>query len=613
MNRIAQLGIRFVILGLLATVIWISKDAVIQYALVNQAERIVGAKIELDHLRLNSEDGRVFVKNIKIADPALPMQNLIQADLAYLRFNLNDLLNRRFVIEEGQIKGLIFNAPRTESGALSPRYKQPLDPTLVKALDSESDTVSRSPLGKLFSDRIQTENGSNGQSVTLSQQWLNQVSPLGSNESKGQPKATQTRQIAEQIQPQWDSVLIQAAQYAESLPNQLSELKKRVQQPAFPNQLRDGQTFSQFNEELAMLRLSIETSQKNLVQYVDNLEIDRKKITNAVAADTRQLTAAIIRSPFDENLVSQILFYDHHHEMATEFVELMQWMRQQIGDPDTPPFSRCFHPLPSGTEFSLTRTERQPQIEIKQLDFEGIGHFGGQHHKFVGTAHNLTSNPHRSSKPMEFHVRALGKKNISFQCKLDRSQGESVDQLEVNWPDFPFLKSQIGDPSSILLGLGNDHQLAAKINIQLHNDRIEGTIEFRHNQVALWIEQLSTQIADTETRNLINQNLATISRFQSSATLSGNLNEVQLSVVSDLGSQLTDAADRVFVDFVKQQNERELKYAQQTAAALNLRIDQEIKPRISAILKNLEHQSAAVSAIITEIRQADDSVWSKLR
>lgn len=613
MNWFAQIGIRFVILGLLATAIWISKDALIQTALVSQSERIVGAKIELDHLRLNAEDGRLFVKNLKIADPALPMQNLMQADLAYLRLNLNDLLNRRFVVEEGQIKGLIFNAPRTESGALTPNDGNSKSSASSSTTDAGLAVAPRLILADLPSATVQTPDRIDTRSVAFGQQWLNQVSPVSRDESKSPSKAIQVRKVAEELNPQWDSVLSKAAEYTRGLPTQLAEFKQRVQHPVFPNQLRDGQTFSQSSEELGMLKLSIETSRKNLLEYLDNLENDRKKIANALAADTRHLTAAISHSPFDENLVSQVLFYDHHRDLTTEFVNLMQWIRQQIGDSDQSIFASRFRPRYFGTEFRLKRAETWPQVVIKQLDFEGSGHFGGQHHKFIGTAHNLNSHPHRSNQPMEFNIRALGKKNISMQCKLDRSKGEAIDQLDVNWPDFPILMSQVGDASSILLDLGKDHQLAAKINIQLHNDQINGTIEFRHNQVAIWIEQLSTQIADTETKKLINQNLATINQFQSLATLSGSLDDVQLSVSSDLGAQLTVAADRVFVDFVKQQNERELKYAQKAAADLNLRMDQDIKPTISAILQNLELQSAAVSQVISELRHAEDSVWSKLR
>jgi uncharacterized protein (TIGR03545 family) len=87
--------------------------------LVHQTQALTGAKSEFGQVRSALPSGKLFLKDVRIADPQEPMKNLLQADMAYVQLKLEPLLWRRFVIENGQANQLMFGAPRTESGALS--------------------------------------------------------------------------------------------------------------------------------------------------------------------------------------------------------------------------------------------------------------------------------------------------------------------------------------------------------------------------------------------------------------------------------------------------------------------------------------------------------------
>ncbi len=118
MSRWTYLIPRIVILSLILAAIWLGRDPLIQRLLIREAQNITGAQVEIAQVQSSLSNGKLFFKDLKIADPRNPMKNLVQADMAYVQLNPEQLLRRQFVIEQGQTSELIFGAPRTDSGAL---------------------------------------------------------------------------------------------------------------------------------------------------------------------------------------------------------------------------------------------------------------------------------------------------------------------------------------------------------------------------------------------------------------------------------------------------------------------------------------------------------------
>ena len=121
MRRWTYLFPRLIIIVLAGLVVWLCADSLMRRALVAHVQAVTGAKVDIDQLRLNLNEGKVFLQEFQVADPRDTDLNLFQADMAYLDIDFASLLRRKIKVTGGRTSNLRFGSPRTSSGILSGR------------------------------------------------------------------------------------------------------------------------------------------------------------------------------------------------------------------------------------------------------------------------------------------------------------------------------------------------------------------------------------------------------------------------------------------------------------------------------------------------------------
>jgi len=109
----------FILIVLFVFGIWyLLADQIIANNIEKTGEYIVGAKVEVGKADLTIIPLGVTLTNLKIANPNLPMQNLIEVD--NIRFHLDGkyLFERKVIIKDMVIDGLKFNTEREKSGEI---------------------------------------------------------------------------------------------------------------------------------------------------------------------------------------------------------------------------------------------------------------------------------------------------------------------------------------------------------------------------------------------------------------------------------------------------------------------------------------------------------------
>ena len=141
MVRFSYLIPRIIIIALIVTGVFMSQDPLLQRLSIQRLENMTGAKAEIGELKFDPATGKLMIKEFALADPHSPMRNFFQTDIAYLDVDLKHFPDGQVVIKDGSVEGLVFGAPRTDSGALAlPQTKTP--PSQPDLVSPPQDTLA---------------------------------------------------------------------------------------------------------------------------------------------------------------------------------------------------------------------------------------------------------------------------------------------------------------------------------------------------------------------------------------------------------------------------------------------------------------------------------------
>jgi uncharacterized protein (TIGR03545 family) len=588
MKRFSYLIPRVMILCLLACAIWLAKDGLVRRALISYGQQFTAAKVEIDQLQTNLNQQRVLIKGLKIADPRNPMSNLLQADIAYLKLDPRQLCNKKFVISEGQINGLMVNAPRTTSGALHPSLP------VANAGSTRREFPENEP------------SASNEHSRQVSQAWLNRLDPnakhtippieseslMGTMKDRWTKRITNNQTLQQEIQPKLRSL---SAEFSNSA--------------KFPNPLRDRTKYESSIAEIEQLQTRTVELRQDVEAQLDQLRSEVTEIEVAVNRDCQHIRQRQPKNQFDEKLVSELLLGEENRQLIDEILIWLVWFRESLPDSDKYQLQRPNQ----GTTFAFTNIAPTPDFLIHKMELEGNGWFAKQHVNFIGTAFNVSLQPQLLSEPTRIELRALGRSNVLIDCLVDRTNGKQLDQLTIQFPDLNFSQRQAGDERSMMVSFGGNRKANSNIRLEVDGTRITGAVKLNYSQVSLHVDSLNEMLGGDEIRLRINQGLNQINRFETTFWVDGTLDNYTVSMESDLGKQLAKVVDSAVIDRIEQQNQQLISALVQKKEQLLLQYRNEFEPALNGMLEQLSNDVTRVCGLKENLQSNSESGWRRLR
>ena len=511
MTRWTYLIPRLIILGLIALAIWAGSDPLIRRVIVKHLENTTGAKVEIGHLRTSFNKRQIFIENLVIANPRDPMENLVQADMAYIELDTNSLLNGSVVIERGQTSQAVFGAPRTNSGALGQTVPLP----------AESESWSPKTFEPI--ERIGLR-------------WLDQLP--AKNDSQPDLQATSIAAAASGLDQFWAKELSDQASNVAAIKARTAELKRLIT-PNSNNPLRRKKTDTTFvHTEISTASSLIA---ERILELKQKLQEQRGALQTAHLQDIQKIKATNYVSQFDGDSITQLLLSKAEEKNINEIINWFDGFRKTIPDPRVD-----FLPKPKrGLDLKIAFADKAPGLLIKSIDIEGEGRFANRHTKFAGTAYNLTSHPHLHDEPASFELRAQGDQHVIVKCILDRRSEQSVDSLDIICPDLEVRESQIlGEPNSMQVTMGPRSRIQGDIKIQAIDDQLSGEIIFRRSNVSLHVDKINSLAGGDDAALKINQGLAGLNQFESKVQISGTFEDYNYVLKSDLGIRFSNAVSQ---------------------------------------------------------------------
>lgn len=577
MIRWSYLVPRLVILGLIVLAVWISADPILKYAIINSTQSVTGAKVEVGQVKSSLLNGKVYLKDVAISDPRNPMQNLIQADVAYLQLNPQKLLHRQLVIEHGHSTDVMFGAPRTESGEL---------PNRDYAFE---DLTSWLPEG--------TYDGA----VDAARNWMDKLQTTITNQTVNN---LETIKVSQELQQKWPPIFEQKRAEIDAMQKLLTSLKTKIETP-MENPLRDFDKLAQAVEEVNTLQRKLMATRQEMVDLVAAANADLERLRQAQAQDTANVKQ-YASSALDADTFSRLLLAKDQSDRLKEVINWVRWFQNSIPDPEND-----FYPARHrGTDIAFQGQKEVPQFLIKTLELEGQGTLSDKHFNFAGVAKNLTTQPSLHDQPATFELRAQGEHHLIVNCTIDRRKPVWKDKMEITCPDLEIPGQNLGDGNTLIVQM-NPSRVQAEISLEISGNEIAGTLIFRHSNCSLYIDKIDNFAGGQDMQLRLNQELAQIREFSTEATLSGTLEEPKIAFSSNLGSQFAASMNRI----MKSQADQQVANFQRQ---INQRYQQELSKLNQIFTENfrgIERQLNGESTIVSELMNniPDLNGWPSIR
>lgn len=564
---LTRLTTRIVILLLIVAALWISKDSLLRRAVVSSAESVVGARVEIGHLRSDLNEHRVYLQQVAIADPRDPMKNLIQADHVTLDLDPQAILRRRWVAEHGTATQVRFGAPRTRSGAIGETNLMPSGDPIESAM--EADEQSR-----------------------LYERWTSQFNRRTLPDVAGLTKNMD--QVVAEWQTTWPTWLSKQEEVVSDLRTQIIQFHTELEKKG-TNPLRHHVSAETLQARHRELNVLLQQASEKIAHFRTEAERERERLQEAAERDRQRVVDSITGTQIDPAIVHQTVLESTIRDQLLQMVEWFDEFRGSIPDPqltfDTAPRRGVDHPP--------EQIEPSPSFLIRNLEIDGEGRFAGQHFNFSGTLENLTTEPKKLDQPIRFQLQAQGNALIKLSGSIDRRGQKPVDRLVVDCPRLQ-LDARKWGVDSIMTASMTPTRLTATVELQSTDKNISGEIHLSYDELMLQLDQLNMPGSLADILTEVNMNLASLNRFQVAAKVSGSVDAPKIEIESDLGEKLAQTINSV----IAKHQQRELDAYGQMITERRTEYLQRLEQQIIAPLELVAASLASERARLVQMAEA---------
>lgn len=519
---------RIFTVGLFFLAVLLGADPIVRQVIIKNLESQLGGKVGISKISSDLSQGKVYLRDFSIADAQSPMTNLFQADLTYLKFDHEKLLNRQVVVSEARSSRVHFGAPRTHPGNL------PGQPSELKQEDPQKFefTDSQLKIRTAWQDQFQAK---------FEQKELNEL-PVT---LFAVAKATNDRwnRDFEQHHKSLESVNQKILRLVETDP-QLLDLRNQTTDGEFPrrpvNPLRTVSASSKVPKLLSETLSAIDELKRQQLVLRQNARSDIEALDRAYKKDI----STISQSKTDQDIgilpqtISDLLLTELHQNVAGDALALFAWFKSKKN------LANRSKSAGRGVEY-FQECFANPSVVIDMIEIDGEALFADEHFHFAGHAFNLSDKPGGHDQPTRFELRAQGQRHFHINCELDQRGGLNRDSLSIDFPSFNMGEQTLGSESEMLVSLSPGTRVDGSIELATDGDQLQGKMTLDFSNVAFVVQHLNEIAGGKEIEIRLNHQLSTLDNFQCTSKIGGMADAPTIELKSSLGEKIAVAMESV--------------------------------------------------------------------
>ena len=508
---------RLTFLLLLMTALRFGLDPALRYAIVVSGESSLGAKVELQEVSTSITDGQIVLRNFAVTNPTSPLRNLVETQDTTLQLDMNALLHKRLVVENGSITGIQFDSDRTTSGEL---VVTPEDPDAGPSfLDPWADSISQ------FGD-----------------QWLEQI-----NERLNQNLVDQLEspKVAKELEERWPQEYTAIRAQIDSLRDQSKTLEKQFRELR-KNPLRNLEGIGQLQTQLATTESQLHTLQAKLNALPQQVESDRQAILAARERDEQLIRSQLQFQQIDGDGLTQMLLGEATNQGLATAVDWIAWARGKI------PSKREALPDSRSRGTNVLYGPKKPKHWIKQLQLAGQAQLSGTPLQLVGKLTDASSDPHLVAEPTRLSLHSNEGQSLAIDVTLDRRTEIATDHLQLACPSLNLPGQEIGSADKLAIQLAPT-TASFHADLTITDEQLAGKIIFHQPTAEMTIATQSAK--HKKLVAVLGKAVENVQQIEARVDVAGTLKKPDVQLESDLGSQLAEGINRGVQQYLTEKSE----------------------------------------------------------
>ena len=554
MFRLIYIIPRLVILLVVLILIRYGLDPILRLGGQRLGSSVAKAKVGIADVNASIFRGSIHLDRVEIANRKQPMRNVFQFDEAWLELSTSALAERRLVVPYAVIRGLQFDTPRTESGALDPK---------------EQDEASQENYFGEYKEFV-TEQASDRARI-----WFDDLERRLSGDLRSEFESIE---LSEQLLREWRL-------RAENLQGDFNQWRSRIEgyqeliRTIRSNPLRHLDLIAQRLGEIETTHQEIIRASKQVGELQGQLRRDKEALLTAKDHDVNRLRELAQIENLDPQSFAEYLLGE---SLGGQLANVIAWANRgrqaaEIGlrRPDLNRQSG------RGTLFPMRPADSQIDLLVERLAFSGRA----DSLTFAGIATNLTHQPKQHGKPAVIELSTSGRFGARIRAEVDLTSDQPTYHFVAMCPEFPQPRRSLGDEGQFTVEVAPG-PAALRVELHLTGDQLTGDVRWRQDELKL-APKLDGRYANLASIG-IERAFDTVDSFHAKVDVSGSLEKPNWDLATNLGHQLSDGL-RIAAEGQLQHLADDLMVRLESEAADNLgQLDGLLAEQATQLSKSLE-------------------------
>ena len=560
---------RFLIILLIYLFFYFFFDPIFKFVLIRSLQGFFEAKVEILKLKTSFLNPSIEIYDFSAGNKNDEFKNIFEFKKLKFSLKLEPLFEKKLIIEDAILNGLIFDTPRKKSCRII-KNKKKETPSFVKKYANEIKDYTEfrfDSLSKELVDDIKIE-FENLTSIRL----LNKLEEKYQSDYKNILGAINFDKYNDEI---------------ERIKKDFYDLKKEK------NFIRQLKMAGEIKKRIENLQKDFKKDKDDIDRRILELKVYYTDIEKAKKADIENLTDKLKLTKVSRENIEKILFGKNIYENFLYYYSILENISKYI--PENPKKKIFEERGKRGRIIRFPKKDSLPSFLLKNLSIDG---YAGKENKILykGRIVNITSEPYLYKHPLLIDIYGKNEKGyISLKSEIEIYNNKSNTYFE-------FKNMSI---KNINFGVRNfainvkEGFCDIKADIKTVSNRINGVIDiFFHDVIIVDDINLDTKKSIVD---IIRNSILSVKNFNLSINISGDFTNSSINFSSSLGKDLSKYLNSYYekkLEDIKKDIERKIDLK---IKDYKIKIEKDLETKKIKLKKDLEYKAKNIDEKINDI------------
>jgi uncharacterized protein (TIGR03545 family) len=545
--------IPLLVLGL---VLYLFIDRVVETGLETVSENAVGAKVEIDHLRLSLFPLGMQWARLQVANPEDPWRNAFETGKVKFAMDFGQLLRGKYIVQTMEVNDLIFGTRRTTDGSIPKRQ------TSIARGDSSGSTFSAMARGALETTVEKTPLTT----VATLKSGLNVDSLLNILDIRTLKHIDSLKAQALSASQQWNSL---SSDYEQSR-KKLTEIEAGIK-GINTAQLNNAQsimsaisTVDNSLKQVNEISNAFNTRKASIESDVHSLVSSVGLIDDIVAADFNHLKSLAKLPNLNTTGIARLLVGDEMVKKATTYLHWVDVARNTMQSTQSKPDFES-PPRMKGQNIRFPVERAYPKLWIqKALISGGTDSAGtGEEIQARGEVRNISDDQSVTGLPLTVSLEGVegGGREFTLNAKIDRTKKVPYDEYAATLGGVPLAEFSVGRTDFLNAKLTNA-RMSSSVSIMVPGNSFDATTKLRISRFSVDFVGEPANVLE----RIVREVLQGINDFGVSFRLWNTGDKFEVALETDLDDKISQRASSVIgAELANAENQLKKKFDEKIA------------------------------------------------